>query len=151
MELNPSWETTSSTATQKLPNFLWNSKVHYRVHKSRALVSILSQINPVHSTPSYLRSILILSTHLRLGLPSGYFPSGFATNILYTFLFSPCLLHALSFHPSWLHHSNYTWWGYKLWNSSLCNFLKPPVTLSLFDPNILPSTLFSTPSVYVAP
>jgi hypothetical protein len=30
-----------------------------------------------------LRSILILSTHLRLGLPSGLFPSGFPTNTLY--------------------------------------------------------------------
>jgi hypothetical protein len=27
--------------------------------------------NPIHNIPSYLRSILILSTHLRLGLPSG--------------------------------------------------------------------------------
>jgi hypothetical protein len=31
----------------------------------------------------------MLFTHLRLGLPSGLFPSGFATNNLYTFLFSP--------------------------------------------------------------
>jgi hypothetical protein len=36
-----------------------------------------------------LRSILILSTHLHLGLPSGLFPSGFPTNILYEFLFVP--------------------------------------------------------------
>jgi hypothetical protein len=32
---------------------------------------------------------------------------------------------------------------YKLRNSSLCSFLQPPVTLSLFGPNILLSTLFS--------
>jgi hypothetical protein len=31
----------------------------------------------------------MLSIHLRLGLPSGLFPSGFHTNNLYTFLFSP--------------------------------------------------------------
>jgi hypothetical protein len=52
-----------------------------------SLVSILSHINLVHTTLSYL-SILILSTNLRLGLPSGFFPSGFLTYILYTFLFA---------------------------------------------------------------
>jgi hypothetical protein len=42
------------------------------------------QSNPYHAILSLsLRSILILSTHLRLGLHSGLFPSGFPTNILY--------------------------------------------------------------------
>jgi hypothetical protein len=31
-----------------------------------------------------------LSTHLRLGLPSGLFPHDFPTDILYAFLFSIC-------------------------------------------------------------
>jgi hypothetical protein len=35
-----------------------------------------------------LRSILILFKHLRLGLPSGIYPSRFPTNILYALLFS---------------------------------------------------------------
>jgi hypothetical protein len=35
----------------------------------------------------------MLSIHLRLGLPSGLFPSGFPTNNLYTFLFSPFVPH----------------------------------------------------------
>jgi hypothetical protein len=35
------------------------------------------------------QSILILPTHLRLGLPSGLFPSGFPTNTLYSIPFSP--------------------------------------------------------------
>jgi hypothetical protein len=30
----------------------------------------------------------------------------------------------------------------KLWSSSLCNFLQPPLSSSLFGPNILLSTLF---------
>jgi hypothetical protein len=38
------------------------------------------------SRPEPLRSIEILSTHLRLGLSSGLFPSGFPTNTLYAFL-----------------------------------------------------------------
>jgi hypothetical protein len=32
---------------------------------------------------------------------------------------------------------------YKLWSSPLCNFLRPPVTSSLLDPNIVSSTVFS--------
>jgi hypothetical protein len=45
--------------------------------------------SPQHSILSLKRSILMLSIYLRLGLPSGLFPSGFPTNNLYTFLFSP--------------------------------------------------------------
>jgi hypothetical protein len=77
-----------STDIQELPRILWNPMVHYRVHKSPPMVSVLRQINPVDTTPSYLISSLILSTHLRLGLPSGLFPSCFPTNTLYAFLFA---------------------------------------------------------------
>ena len=55
-----------------------------------ALTSIchlsLSWASPIQSTyphPTSCRCILILSTHLRLGLPSGLFPSGFPTKTLY--------------------------------------------------------------------
>ena len=50
-------------------------------HLSLSWASPIQSIYP-HSTSS--RSILILSTHLRLGLPSGLFPSGFPTKTLYT-------------------------------------------------------------------
>jgi hypothetical protein len=40
------------------------------------------QSNPSH--PISLRSIIILSNHLHLGLLSGLFPSGFPTNILHS-------------------------------------------------------------------
>jgi hypothetical protein len=57
---------------KNFPKFYGNQKVHYCVHKSPPLVSVLSQINPVHTTPFYLSpSILLLSTHPRLGLSSG--------------------------------------------------------------------------------
>jgi hypothetical protein len=38
---------------------------------------------------------------------------------------------------------------YKLWSSSLCNFLQPPVTSSLFGPIFSSAPCSQTPSVYV--
>jgi hypothetical protein len=46
-----------SHSTQDLPSILWNPKVHYRLHKSLPLVPILSHIDQVHTTPSYLSKI----------------------------------------------------------------------------------------------
>jgi hypothetical protein len=61
-----------------------------RLQEPAPLVPILSQISPVHVPyPTSWRFILILSSHLRQGLPSGLFPSGFRTKILYAPLLSP--------------------------------------------------------------
>jgi hypothetical protein len=109
MELSPSWEAANYAATQELPSILWNPKVHYRAHKSPSFVPILNQIHPVHTTPSNaVRSILILSTHLHLGLPSGLFPSGSPDQYP---IWIPLLPHSwcmpCPFHPPRLDYSNY--------------------------------------------
>ena len=52
-------------------------------------LSCASPIQSIHPHPTSWRSILKLSTHLRLGLPSGLLPSGFPSKTLYTPLSSP--------------------------------------------------------------
>ena len=62
------------------------------------------QINPAHDpTSNFLKLHLILSSHLRLGLPSCFFPTRFPTETLYNPLISPLLLHAppISFFLIW--------------------------------------------------
>ena len=76
---SPSSEANRFSASQEIPSILWNPKFHYRIHKRMPPVPILSQIDPV----------LILSSHVGLGLPSGLFPSSFPTKTLYTSLLSP--------------------------------------------------------------
>ena len=87
MVQSPSWEAKWFTASQEIPRISRNPKVHYRTHKRPPPVSILGQPYPVH-IPTSWRSILI-STHLRLGLPSGLFPFGFPIKTLHTLLSSP--------------------------------------------------------------
>ena len=47
-------------------------------------LSSASPIQSIYPHPTSWRSILILSIHLCLGLPSGLLPSGFPTKTLYT-------------------------------------------------------------------
>ena len=75
---------TGFAANQEIARILWNPKVHYRTHKRPPAVPILSQLRPVPTTPSnFLKIYLILSSHLRLGLPNGLFPTGFVYIYIY--------------------------------------------------------------------
>ena len=56
--------------SQDIPHISRNPKVHYRTHKRPPLsLSWASPIQSIYPHPTSWRSILILSTHLRLGLP----------------------------------------------------------------------------------
>jgi len=74
MQHSPSYEANRFSASQEIPRILRNQKVHCRIHNCPPPVPILSQLDPVHAPNiSLLRSNIILSSHLRLGLPSALF------------------------------------------------------------------------------
>jgi hypothetical protein len=76
---------------------LKNFPAFYRTRRfitvfTKALPCSLSWARSIQSIPPHpisLRSILILSTHLRLGHPSGLFPSALPTSSLHAFFFAP--------------------------------------------------------------
>ena len=95
----------------------------------------LSSENSIQSPqpfPTSSRSILILSSHPRHGLPNGLFPSGFPTKTLCTSLRSS-IRAACPAHLILLDFITRTILGeeYRELSSSLCNFLHSPVTPSL--------------------
>ena len=78
---------TGSQLVKKFPAF-YETRSFITTFTSARHLS-LSWANSIQSIPQHpisWRSTSILSSHLRLGLPCGLFPSGFPTNTLYTFL-----------------------------------------------------------------
>jgi len=75
-EESPSWKADTSSVSQAIPRISRNSRVRHRVSKRLQLVPSPGpgqySPRPQHHHPTSWKSILILSTHLRLGLPSGF-------------------------------------------------------------------------------
>jgi hypothetical protein len=51
MKQSASWEADSHSDSQGIPCLLLSPKAHYRVHKSPPQVSVLGQMNSVHTFP----------------------------------------------------------------------------------------------------
>ena len=106
---------TGLQLVKKFPAFNWTRRFITVLTRVRHLS--LSWANPIQSTyphPTSWRSILILPTHLRLGLPSGLFPSGFPTKTLYAPL-SPHTRHMpCPSHSSRFYHPYNIGWGVQI-------------------------------------
>ena len=120
------------------------AEVHYHFTSAHHLsLSWTRSLLSMSSHPTSWRSILILSSHLCLGLPCHLFPSGFATKTLYTLLLSPipaaCLIHLILLNLI----TQIIFVGeYRSFSSTLYSFLHYPVTSSLLGPYIFFNTLF---------
>jgi hypothetical protein len=90
MEQRSSWEANSFSATQKLPAFYGTRSFITAFTRVRHLsLSWASPVQFMSPHPTSRRSVLILSSHLLLGLPSGRLPSGLPTKIRYAPLSAP--------------------------------------------------------------
>jgi len=142
MEDSPSSEANRISASQEIPLILRNLMVHCRIEKYPPPLSIPNHIDPIHNPTSHSLKIHITS-HLRLGLPCGLFPSGFPTETLCLVLLSPIC----STCPTYLILLDFItptiFAEYRSLSSSLCSSHHSPVTVSRLRPNIVLNTLFT--------
>ena len=88
---------------KKFPAFYGTQKFITAFTSARQLsLSWASSNQSLHPHSTSWRSILILSSRLRLGLPSCLFPSGFPTKTLYTSSSPPYALHATPITFFWI-------------------------------------------------
>ena len=134
---------TGPQLLKKFPAFYVTRRFIAVSTSSRHLsLSWAREIQPPH--PTSWRSILILSSHLRIGLPNGLFPSGLPTIILYAHFLSliratyPAHLIVFDFITQIIPGEQY-----RSLSCPLRSLLPSPVTASVLAPNIFLSTIFS--------
>jgi hypothetical protein len=119
--------------TQKSPHFIWNLKIHCRVHRTVPLDLISIRMNSVYIY--YLKVNLLFCFHLRLAIPSEHIPFKlFNCNLMW-------MSHLLYPSHVTLYAPLIEGEECKLWSNSICN-IPLPVSSSPLSPNILLGTLF---------
>jgi len=119
------------------------SSLPHSQEKAKCPCSYAHESSPCPHSTSW-KPILILCSHLRLGLPSCLFPSGFVTKRVYTTLLSlirdKCPVHLMII--DFIIRIIFGEQSRSL-SSSLCSFLHTPLTCYHLGPNIVLSTHFS--------
>jgi hypothetical protein len=146
MEQSHSWEADNRSAGQAIPGLSWNPKLCHCVQKSPPLDPILSQFNPLNIlTPSFLKmhfNVILPSTPISPKLFSSL--QVFRLKLCMNFS-SPHASCMSTISSSLINHPNNIWWSVQINKTSLSSFLPNHITYSLFGPDILLSTLLSTP------
>jgi hypothetical protein len=88
-EQNHSWRASSRLASQEIPRLLWNLRLSAMFTRASTRFYPEWHESSQHShTLISLRLVLLITSHLRQGLPSSLFSSTFLTKFLCAFLIS---------------------------------------------------------------
>jgi hypothetical protein len=120
-ELSSSWEAANCAATRELPSISWNPRVHYRDHKYPPLIPILSQIDPVHTIPSYLSKIYYPPTYVLVFLVISFLLAFASISYMHSTSPHSCYMPCPS-HPPWFDHPNFVWRGVQIMKLLIMQF-----------------------------
>jgi len=109
MEYSPALE-VNGHLVKKFPPLLWNAEIHYFIHMGPPLANILSQMNPIHTYPSYF--LKICSNIVPFKSMSSQWPLPFRISnqiILCISRFSLAFCMPCQYDPYWLDQPNKMW------------------------------------------